>query len=771
MSRLNGNILLSVVLVLSPISQVVHAEERISNMAHTSKPLADTVPTQSQTQNGPGAITFEVLDVQKLDANNPQTGVSKFVLHGRPKVVECDVLVAGGGLGGIAAAIRAAQTGASVCITEETDWPGGQATAQGVSALDENYMVESSGAPRMYQQWREAIRDHYRKLPGVSESARQNATLNPGECWVSWLSFEPAVGLEKLYSLIEKETKSNAPDVYLRCKIISTKTLRGRIRSALAVNLDSGKFIEFRPKFCIDATELGDLLPLAGVSYRTGAEARVQTQEAHAPTEGDQENVQDFVYPFIIEFRPGENHTINKPSRYDEFLKEGRFNFLGYKMFECALAPGRTQEFLPFWTYRRLIAKGHFPESQFKFDVAMINWESNDLRGENIIDKEPQTQAERLAMAKDLSLGFLYWMQTELPRDDGLGKGYPELFLRKDVLGTTDGLSKYPYIRESRRVLSEKIVTEEEIASSTNPGARAKPFHDSVGIGLYPIDIHGHQEISGAGQASKPFQIPLSTMIQHDVRNLVPGCKNIGTTHVTNGAYRLHPVEWAIGEAAGELVGLCVNKRTLPFKVSQSKLKLRYLQNALVRHGSPVFWFDDVPTYHDNFEAIQFVSLDGLMPISENDLHFRPDEQIHYEEAVDLIRQALKREPDAKLLYKIFNQDPDTVFKPAGPGNSKAAHLNSMNTHLAAARTGPRGAADSADMETANATDADSVDQHESDTLEHRQAINFAGRNTSKRRSSSIKGPHSRQIACVGTLTRAELAQVIYNLVRPRKPR
>ena len=35
------------------------------------------------------------------------------------------------------------------------------------------------------------------------------------------------------------------------------------------------------------------------------------------------------------------------------------------------------------------------------------------------------------------------------------------------------------------------------------------------------------------------------------MRNLFPACKNIGTTHITSGCYRLHPVEWGIGEAVG----------------------------------------------------------------------------------------------------------------------------------------------------------------------------------------------------------------------------
>jgi len=42
--------------------------------------------------------------------------------------------------------------------------------------------------------------------------------------------------------------------------------------------------------------------------------------------------------------------------------------------------------------------------------------------------------------------------------------------------------------------------------------------------------------------------------------NLLPACKNLGVTHITNGCYRLHPVEWNIGEAVGALAAFCVRK-------------------------------------------------------------------------------------------------------------------------------------------------------------------------------------------------------------------
>jgi hypothetical protein len=588
-------------------------------ISQTSQNIKKTTPG--------GARLFEVVDVQQLRSADPESAVKTFLLGKKPKIIYCDVFIAGGGTGGVAAALGAAREGATVCITEETDWLGGQMTSQGVSALDENNMVETTGANLSYQQLRTAIRNHYLQLNGISESAKSNAHLNPGNNWVSWLSFEPKIAVQKLEEILEQRKKTI--HVYLRHKVVDLKLAQGRVSSALAVDLDSGRFVEFRPRYLVDATELGDMLPLADVPYASGAESRRETGEEHAPEQEHPENVQDFVYPFVIEFRPGEKHLIPKPANYERFKQHEKFSFMGYKMFE------NNGKNLPFWDYRRLVAKDNFPGA-YPFDISMINWESNDLRGENIIDQQPRTMAERLGLAKDLSLGFLYWLQTEAARDDG-GVGFPELFLRADILGSDDGLSKYPYIRESRRIKARRTIVEADIASATNSGARAKLFKDSVGIGLYPIDIHGHQDVPGAGQASKPFQIPLAALIQDKVRNLLPACKNIGTTHVTNGAYRLHPVEWAIGEAVGHLAAYCLRNGTTPGRVSSNLLKTRQLQLELLQHGIPLYWFDDVPTDHPQFVAIQFCTLIGVMPAPVDNLHFRPEDLITKREAADTI--------------------------------------------------------------------------------------------------------------------------------------
>lgn len=576
------------------------------------------------------AKKFRTVDIENLETANPNASIKEFEFESKPSVVKCDLLIVGGGMGGVAAAIAACKEGLNVCLTEQTSWLGGQMTSQGVSALDENALVETSGATKLYKTFRQSIRDYYLSIGAKDGAGLFSPYIDPGDCWVSRLAFEPKVALEQLGKLLSPYVESQQLKILTRHAPAFIRKSRGRITALQCADLDSKKLTEFRFKFCIDATELGDLLPLAGIEYSSGAESREQTGEAHAPLSANVENVQDFTYPFVVEFCPGENHLIEKPPHYDEFKEAGKFSLFGYRFFENSVVineAGRQYEFLPFWEYRRLINKNRFNGTKYPHDISMINWESNDLRGENIIDKSPETMAERLALGKSLSMGFLYWLQTEVQRDDG-GKGYPELKLRADTLGTADGVSKFPYIRESRRIKSQYTIVESDITKAQNPGARAKVFQDAMGIGLYPVDIHGKQDIPGAGQATSPFQIPAASLIQTQVRNLLPACKNIGTTHVSNGAYRLHPIEWAIGEAAGVFAAEAFQRHTDLPRLLQNKRGLRSVQDKLARAGAPLFWYDDICPEDEDFAPVQFISVCSLIAISQDDLHFRPDDPI-----------------------------------------------------------------------------------------------------------------------------------------------
>ncbi len=618
---------------------------------------------------------FALVDVAAISADNPSQAIINFSFKKPTRTIACDILIVGGGLGGVSAAIKIAQLAGSekkgrssrprIILTEETDWLGGQMTAQGVPALDENYLVETSGATGNYQQLRSKIRDVYR--PDLSPTAphpphkASKSQINPGNCWVSRLSFEPKVALAQINRLVTDSAKNIPLEVHYRLKPFMVKSklekstgrdradqVKGnsdssRLISVYFLDLNSGETINIRPKLCLDATECGELIALAKLPYSCGSDSRTVTGEPHAPVVGDPNNVQDFTFPFVIELRRGESHKIDKPARYDELNAAGKFSFAGYKMFESVKTPDGNK-FLPFWEYRRLIDSNNFSSPSYANDLAVINWDGNDVRGLNIIDQPADIEADHLAFGKLVSLGFLYWLQNDAPRDDG-GNGYPELMLHKDVLGTKDGLSKYPYIRESRRAKTKYTIVEQDIVANHQSGSRARIFNDTVGIGLYPVDIHGKQEIPGAGQATKPFQIPLGSLIPLNGGNLLPACKNIGTTHITNGAYRLHPIEWSVGEAQGTLAFLALNNRIRPETVYGDLKLLRQLQKNLVESGVPIYWYNDVPVEHPAFAAIQFLAVTDIIAGSKNHLHFCPDQQITRAQAADAIAKTLFQSP------------------------------------------------------------------------------------------------------------------------------
>jgi hypothetical protein len=208
----------------------------------------------------------------------------------------------------------------------------------------------------------------------------------------------------------------------------------------------------------------------------------------------------------------------------------------------------------------------------------------------NLIGAPPEETARMLEESRQLSLSLFHWMRTEAPRPDG-GTGWPGLFLRGDITGTRDGLAMAPYIRESRRIRAEFTVTENHVGTEARGGMPAEEFHDSVGVGAYRIDLHpaagGCNYIDLSAQ---PFQIPLGALLPIRVENLLPACKNIGTTHITNGCYRLHPVEWNIGEAAGLLAAFAMAQRVPPRAVREDESRLADFQRLLGAQGMELRW-------------------------------------------------------------------------------------------------------------------------------------------------------------------------------------
>lgn len=533
--------------------------------------------------------------------------------HGRE--VSADLVIIGGGLGGCAAAIAALRNGRHVVMTEETDWIGGQLTSQGVPP-DEHRWIESSGANSSYRKLRSRIRDYYRQNYPLLESARSKPNLNPGNGNVSRLCQEPRVALAVLEAWLAPYRASGQLLILTEHRAIAADVANDRILAVQVQSVQSGRERVLVGKYFVDATELGDLLPLTATEFVTGAEAKSETDELHAAMKADPDNQQAFTMCFAVDHLAGEDHTIDKPDEYAfwrDFVPEmtpawpGRLLDFTYthprsgqpKRLGFSPTGGRTLNgALNLWTYRRMVDAAQFEPKAFPGDISLINWPQNDYVLGNLIGVSDAESRQHIGRAKQLSLSLLYWLQTEAPRPDG-GTGFAGLRLRPDIMGTEDGLAKYPYVRESRRILAEFTILEEHvgrdnraIVTGVDPSTvRAAEFPDSVGVGSYGIDLH---PTSGGDNyidfASLPFQVPLGALVPVRVSNLIPACKNIGTTHITSGCYRLHPVEWGIGEAAGCLASFALTENLTPRAIRNTEKRLKRFQSFIRSQGVETEW-------------------------------------------------------------------------------------------------------------------------------------------------------------------------------------
>jgi FAD dependent oxidoreductase len=501
----------------------------------------------------------------------------------------CDILVAGGGLGGVAAALAAAARGLEVVLAEPTDWIGGQLTSQAVPP-DEHRWIERYGCTATYRVLRDGIRAHYRVHYPLTDAARVAPELNPGACTVSRLGHEPRVALAVLEAMLAPARAAGRLELLLRHAPVAAATDGDRVEAVTLRGPGAERIVH--ADWFLDATETGALLPLAGAEHVTGFESARRTGEPHGPDADQPDNLQPVTVCFALDHLEGEDHTIDKPDGYERFA--GRFSWVApdpqtLRPVARRLEPNPVEDPLTvgpdfddpgkdkdLWRFRRIAARGLFQPGAYRSDVTLVNWPQVDYSDAPVLDGDD-------GGARTLSRSFLYWMQTN---------GWPGLRLRADVVGDTrDGLAKAPYIREPRRLVAERTVVEQDISLDVRGAHGAARFDDSVGVGHYRIDLHP----STGGDpyidlATCPFQLPLGALIPVRLENLLAAGKAIGTTHITNGAYRLHPIEWNAGEAAGHLAAFCARQRVPPRAVRARPEPLHAFQRMLDGAGIEREW-------------------------------------------------------------------------------------------------------------------------------------------------------------------------------------
>ena len=395
---------------------------------------------------GGGTIASATLAGIPVHASQSRKSVD---INENGKTLKADLIIAGAGLGGCSAAFAALRNGLTVVMTEETDWLGGQLSQQGVPP-DEHKWIETHGAPELYRIFREKIRDYYKRYYPLTKEAAANKRLNPGGGSVSRLCFEPKVGHMVLQEMFAAYESARKLILLKHHKVNSAKVTGKKVQALIAKNLITNKDVLLEGAYFVDATELGDLLPLTGTAYITGSEAKADTGEFHAGVTHRPNNNQSFTMCFAMDYVKGEDWTIPKPSDYNywrDFTPQmnppwaGKMLELNYsnpkdvQPKELGFHPEgiKTGNKLNLMVYRKIIFQGNHQPGFYQGDATLVNWPQNDYVSGNIVDVSEAEFKKHIEASKQQSLSLLYWLQTEAPRPDGDRRWFGEIPLCKGV--------------------------------------------------------------------------------------------------------------------------------------------------------------------------------------------------------------------------------------------------------------------------------------------------------------------------------------------------
>lgn len=555
--------------------------------------------------------------------------------------LSCSILVVGGSTAAYSAALGALQAGASVYLIQPQAVVGGQFTTQGLSASDDGALLaqksqvdQLGGETFAISHTQRTFRVRQRQLQRVNNQIVDN----PGQCWVSHLCTTPVVAAtalnEELEDYLAQRQLTLIPFAEpVEVLIAESSMPRPRVTGVVFRDVQNQGIFSVDAKIVIEATDLGDLLELAGIESRVGQEARNETDEAVLPETAFPRCQQSITFDVLVErTATGNGVTIGAPVGYGEKAWLQGFTSTFWEK-------GKPRDFLaPFsiFDYRRLQI-GSFNGIG---DVAVLNWGcqqqgsngpilcGNDYQVSTLVGVSRIERQQHIQQARDRARAFVHFLQTN---------GVENLKPRGDLTWTDDGIALEPYIREARRGVALTTICHQNVAKSFFPGqARATSFEDSVGIGQYHyLDFHsndeaGHVELLGDDHSALPFTIPLGALIPINTDGLILSSKSIGTTHITNAAYRMHPVEWAIGEAGGHLAALALSEEVAPRDIATNQGLKRKLQALLARHGIPLFWFNDVAHNDPDFEAIQVLAAAGIVRSESNrNLNFNPQGNVN----------------------------------------------------------------------------------------------------------------------------------------------
>ena len=508
---------------------------------------------------------------------------------------EYDVIVVGGGAGGTSAAIQSARNGAKTLLIEETNWLGGMLTSAGVSAVDGNYKLPSG----FWGEFKDSLVSHYGNLEALKTG------------WVSNTLFEPRVGNQILKSIAKNE---NNLKILFSTEVNSVTKLDFHKTAHYNFNVKSSKG-NFSSKVLIDATELGDVLPMIDEDYDLGMDSREMYGEDIAP-EKNNDIIQDLTFVMILK-NYKKSVKIEKPKNYDP------------SEFYCSTASINCPESdKALWTPKQMMNYGELPNGKI-----MINWPiyGNDYYS-NLIEMNYDERNEVFKNAKEKSLRYLYYIQDEL--------GYDNYSLSDEEFDTDDNFPPIPYYREARRIKGKVTFSLDYIKK---PFDQIHPlYRTGILVGDYPVDHHhdAHPDRYNLPQLAfypiPSYSLPIGSIISKKNPNFLVAEKSISVSNLVNGTTRLQPVVLQIGQIAGLIASESVKNN-----INTHQIDVRNIQKKFLDKGGYIQPYLDVEKNHPFFKAYQRIGSTGILKGTginvgwSNQTWFYPEDKIDF---LDLLK-------------------------------------------------------------------------------------------------------------------------------------
>lgn len=507
-----------------------------------------------------------------------------------------DIIIYGGTSAAVTAAVQAARLGKSVIIVSPDKHLGGM-TSGGLGYTDTGNKTVIGGLAREFYH---RIYLHYDRPEAWTWQKKeeygnkgQGTPAVDGENRTMWI-FEPHVA-EKVFGNFISENHIRVLRNEWLDREKGVKMKNGRITS---VSTLSGK--EFKGRMFIDATYEGDLMAAARVSYAVGREStsrynekwagivkevfhhghyfeskidpykipgnpssgllpRITADLPGANGEGDRK-VQAYCYRMCLSNHPDNRIPFPKPQDYDPYQ---------YELLVRVFNSGWTELFEKF-----------DPIPNHKTDTNNHGPFSTDNIGMNYAYPEASyaLRQQILNEHKTYQQGLMYFISTDPRIPHKIQEEFNTWGLAKDEFADNGHWPHQLYIREARRMVGEKIMTEHEILGK-------KPVTDSIGMGSYTLDSHNTQRyittegyVQNEGdfgiRVPEPYRISYASILpqKKECENLlVPVC--LSSSHVAYGSIRMEPVFMILGESAGTAACLAIENKISVQQVNYDELK------------------------------------------------------------------------------------------------------------------------------------------------------------------------------------------------------